>query len=226
MLKPRKRLVKAKLKEDRFVIFTAKAEVWFEQNRRHVIYGAGGIIVVVALAVAMGWSKSNATKNAAFQELLARDAYARTDYDSTLIRANAILEDFSGTSSAAVALMLKGRVYEQRGQFEEAEEAFKQVVDDYSEHEYLAFGAYYGLAMIALGRSDWNNAGDIYAKAASKYPHHFNAAVALLEAGKAYEKANRYPQARVAYRTILTDYPKARSADAARDNLAKLEFMP
>jgi len=226
MLKPRKRLVKAKLKEDRFVILTAKAEVWFEEHRQHVLYGVVAVVAAVALGLAIGWSKSSTAKNAAFDEMMARDAFARAAFDSALIRANAILEDYSGTSSAAVALMLKGRIFEQRAQFEEAFKAYEEVIDDYSDQAYLAFGAYYALGTIAHGKSDWEKAAEYYEKAASKYPDHFNAAVALLEAGKALDKAHRYPQAKSVYNKILKDYPKSRSVDAARDNLAKLEFMP
>lgn len=226
MMKPKKRLVKAKLKEDRFVIITAKAEVWFEEHRRPALYAVVALLLVAVAGIAIGWSKSAAEKSAAFAELMTRDAYARSDFDSALVNADAILEDYSGTTSAAIALMVKGRVFESRGQFDEAEKAFQELIDDYSDREYLAFGAYYALGTIAMGKSDYEPAAQYYEKAAAKHPQHFSAPVALVEAGKALEKARRYPQAKQIYRQVLSHYPKSRSADAARDNLAKLEFMP
>jgi len=226
MLKPRKRLVKTQLKEDQFVLMTAKAEAWFELHRMKVLYGIVAVVVAVGLGLAINWSRTTAAKNATFDEMLARDAYARADFDSALIRADAILDDYSGTSSAAVALMLKGRIFEQRAQFDEAVKAFEAVIDDYSGEDYLAFGAYYALGTIAAGKSEFEKAAEYYEKAASKYSKHFNAPAALLEAGKAFDKANKSPQAKSMYRKILSDYSKSRAADAARDNLAKLEFMP
>jgi len=226
MLKPKKRLVKATLKEDRFVILTAQAEAWFEQHKMRVIYASAGVLAIAVIAAALSWSRTNAIKQASLAELLARDAYARADFDSTLLKANAILEDFNGTPSAGVALMLKGRVYEQRAQFEEAEKAFEEVIDDYADSEYLAFGAYHSLGTIAHGKSDWLRAAEYFEKAGSKYPGHFNAPVALVKAGEAFEKAGKISQAKSAYRKVLGDYPKSRSADAARDNLARLEFLP
>ena len=226
MMKPKKRLVKAQLKEDQFVLFTAKAETWFENHRKEVLYGLIGVLVVVGLGVAISWSKTNSEKKAAFEELLARDAYARTVLDSALIRANTIIDDYSGTSSAAVALMIKGRVHESRGEFDDALKAYEQVLDDHSSEEYLGFGACNAIATISLGRGDYKKAADYYEKAASRYSKHFAAPVALVEAGKANEKAGRFAQAKSAYREVLGNYPKSRSADAARDNLAKLEFMP
>jgi TolA-binding protein len=225
MLKPKKRLVKAKLKEDRFVIFTAQAEAWFETHRRELMYGAVAVVVVVAGIFVYNWSRTTAANNAMFDELLVRDAFARSDLDSAMIRADAIIEDYSGTNSAAVALMVKGRVQEARAQFDDAVKTYQQVVDDYSSNKYLGFGAYYALATIALGRLDYSKAGELYSKAADKYADHYNASTALLEAGKAYEKANKYPEAKQVYRKVISDYPKSRSTDTARDNLAKLEFM-
>jgi TolA-binding protein len=226
MLKPRKRLAKTKLKEDRFVIFTAQAEAWFEQHRKQALYGILALVVLLAAGIAFKLSKSSAEENASFQELMARDAFARSDLDSTLVRANAILDDYSGTNAAAVALMLKGRVYETRAQYDDAVKAYQDLVKDYGNREYLAFGAYYALATISIGKGDYEKAGDLYSQAANKYPSHFNASVALLEAGKAFEKIHNYPQAKAAYKKAISDYPKSRASDTARDNLAKLEFMP
>jgi TolA-binding protein len=226
MIKPKKRLAKAKLKEDRFVILTAQAEAWFEKYRQEALYGVIGVIVLIGAVFAYNWSRQTTEQNASFDEMLARDAYARNDLDSALTRANAILEDYSGSNSAGVALMLKGRILEQRGQLDEAVKVFEEVTDDYSDQEYLGYGAYYALATIALGKSDYETAAKHFESAGSTYPKHFNAAVAYLEAGKAFEKAGKTTQAKSVYRKVLSDYPKSRSADTARDNLAKLEFMP
>ncbi len=226
MIKPKKRLVKAQLKEDHFIIFTAKAETWLEANRKEVLYGFTGIILVVALGFIFNWSKANSEKTAAFEELLARDAFARTALDSALIRSDMILDDFSGSPSAAVALIIKGRVFESRGEFDKAVEVYEKALEDYSEEEYIGYGACYALGTIALGRNDFSKAAEFFDKAAAKFPKHFSAPDALVEAGKAHEKAGKFAQAKSSYRKAMGDYPKSRSADAARDNLAKLEFMP
>jgi len=226
MIKPKKRLVKAKLKEDNFVLFTAKAETWLENNRKEVLYGFSGLILVVALGFIFNWSKANSAKKAAFEELLARDAFARTALDSALIRSDVILEDYSGSNSAGVALMIKGRVFESRGELDKAVEVYEKAIDDFSGDEYIGYGAYYALGTIALGRNDFAKAAEYYDKAASKFSKHFSAPDALIEAGKAHEKAGHFAQAKSSYRKVLSEYPKSRSADMARDNLAKLEFMP
>lgn len=226
MLKTKKRITKTKLKEDRFVLFTAQAETWIENHRKELLYGISGVILVVLLGVGFNWSRSNAEKNAAFEELLARDAFSRAALDSAVIRADVILDDYSGTSSAAVAQMIKGRVHEARGELEEAAACFEKVINDHSGEEYLAFGAYYALGNIALGQNDPDKAASYFEKGSSKYPNHFSAPVALVSAGKAFEKAGKFNQAKTAYRKVLSKYSKSRSADNARDNLAKLEFKP
>ena len=226
MLKPRKRLVKAKLKEDKLLTFTAKFQVFISRYRRYLMYGAAAVVVIGVLGIVTLWSKANARKQAAFVELLARDAYARSDLDETLTQVNIILEDFPGTRAAAQALMLKGRVYEQRGDLDEAARLFQQVIDDYRDQTYLASGAFNALGAIYYGRGDWVEAARYYLEGANRYPTHFNTPENLLEAGRCLKKARRYDQARQALRKVITDYPKSDSVAKARSELEEIEFMP
>jgi|GEM_PF-1201279 len=226
MLKPRKRLTKAQLKQDKFILFTAQAQAWLTQYQKYILYGFIGLIVIVVGVSAVAWSKSSSEKQASFEELLARDAYSRGDIDSALIRAEAIIEKYEGTSAAGAAWMLKGKIHEQRGEFEPAIKAFEHVASKYDDQEYLAFGALYAIGMIHYGEHEYVKAGEYFDNAVKRYPKHFHCPVALVKGGEAYERGLRYTDAKRLFQRVVTQYPKSRSADGARESLAKIEFMP
>ncbi len=224
MQKPRKRLVKAKLKEDKLLVFTAKAQRFAQRNRKTFVFGAIGVILIAAVIGLYIYSHRTAENSASFIELMARDAYSRGELDETLGYTANILKDFSGTSAAATALLLEGRVHEQRGEYEQAIEAFEQLISKHGDQPYLGFAACNALGTIYFGMQDYEIAAKYYQKAANNYPGHYNSAVALVDAGESYEKASRYEEAKNVYQKVLTAYGKSRSADKARTNLTKLEF--
>ncbi len=121
--------------------------------------------------------------------------------------------------------MLKGRIYEQRGEFAQSEEVYQTIVRKHSDSPYIAYGAYVSLASIEYGRGEYAKAASYYQDAGTKFPEHFNAPKAIVQAGECFEKISRYEDAKRMYNLVLKKYPKSRSANSARDNLAELEFM-
>lgn len=225
MLKPRKRLVKSKLKEDKLLTFTFRVQETFRTYRKTVSYILATVLVLVVAYGLVSSSKRSAIQQSAFEELMARDAYSRGELDETLSRIEVILNEYPNSPSAASALMLKGRIYQQRGEYAMAEEAFKEVTRKFPDNDYLAFGAYYALGSIYYGKRDYSESAKYYQGAAKRYPHHFNAPYALVEAAGSLEKISKYEEAGRLYRTVLKEYPKSRVADKARTNLSELEFM-
>jgi len=226
MLKPRKRLVKAKLKEDKLVTRTAQVQAFVHENSSMITYVLLAVVALVAIGFAIGLSRASAERKATFVNMQARDAYGRGDLDETLTQANIILEDYPGTRSAATAMMLTGRVHEQRGEIPEAIEAFRKLIDKYDRNEYLSFAAYYSLGSIYYGQEEYQEAARWFSDCAARFPKHFNTPYSLLEAGRAYKKSRKYDQAKSVLRKILTDYPKSRAVAKAREELEKIEFMP
>jgi len=121
--------------------------------------------------------------------------------------------------------MLKGRIYEQRGEFAQAEEVYNTIVRKHSNNPYIGHAAYIGLGSIEYGRGENAKAASFYKEAAMKFPDHFNAPNALVLAGESLTKISRYDEAKRMYGIVLKKYPKSRSANSARNNLAELEFM-
>lgn len=225
MLKPRKRLVKAKLKEDKLLTYTAKGQKILDEYGRYILYGVIAVVLIISAGLGWNWSKSAAEKDAAFNELLAREAYSMGDLDGSLAKAQVVIDDFPGTNSAAMALSLKGKIHEQRAEFPQAIDVYRELINNYKDHPYLAFGAYFALGAIYYGQSEYEQSARYYAEAAQRYPDHFNAPVSLVEAGRSLKKISRYEEAKRIFRRVLSDYSKSRAVSNARDELADIEFM-
>lgn len=226
MLKPRKRLLKAKIKEDTLVTYTANVQAFYDRNSKVILYGIIGAVVVLAVVFGIALTRSSAEKQVGFECLLARDAIGRDMLDKALTHVNIILEDYPSTQSAAEAMMLKARIHERRGELNEAVEIFKKLINDHSNQNYLAFGAYYSLGSILYSWGEYDEAGRYFATGATSYPRHFNAPNALLEAGRCNKTSGKYKQASRLLRQILTEYPKSRTVQKARSELEEIEFMP
>jgi tetratricopeptide (TPR) repeat protein len=226
MLKPKKRLLKAKAEEDKLTTFLKNSRNILDQYGQWILYGLVGVVVVIAISLVLQRNNSSTESEAAFDELLIRDAYSRGQMDEALIKAEEVIADYAGTQSAGIALSVKARIHEQRGESEHAIQAYNKLVDGYSDLPYLAFGGYYSLGIIYSGQGDYEKASLNYRLGAQKYPDHFNAAVCLVEAGRALKKINRYDEAKRLFQEALDKYPKSRAISTARNDLAEIEFMP
>ncbi len=226
MLKPRKRLTRAKIKEDKFVTYTQKTQSFLHEHGIRIVIGAIAVVVVVVVSLVIGYNRASTESKSSFVGLLAREAYSRGDLDETLVYAKTILADYPGSKTAAVAMMLLGRVHEQRGELDDAIDAYKRLIDKYGNQEYLSFGAYYSLGSIYYGLGEFENAARYFSDGASRHPGHFNAPYSLFEAGRSYKKNRKYQKAKAAFRLVMSQYPKSRAVDKARRELEEIEFMP
>ncbi len=226
MLKPKRGLLKAKVEEDKILTYTAKARTMYADHGRNLLYGVAAIVAIFVVMMFLRWSGSGAENEAAFDELLIRDAYSRGQMEEAMIKAEEVIADYSGTTSAAVALSVKGKIHEHRGEFELAIQAYEQLISEHADKPYLGFGGYFSLGIVHHGQGDLEQAAHYYQMAAQKYPDHFNAPVSLVEAGRAYKKVNRYDEAKKMFNLAMTKYPKSRVANSARDGLAEIVFMP
>ncbi|MDP8237704.1 MAG: tetratricopeptide repeat protein [Candidatus Hatepunaea meridiana] len=226
MLKPRKRLVRAKIREDKFINYTDSVQSFIEKNSRRLLYAILAIVVVFGIGTIVTVLNASKEKQAAFEGLLARDAYGRGSLDEALTHINILLEDYPRTKASAEGIMIKARVHEQRGEITEAIVEYRKVIDKHSDQDYLAFGAFYSLGSIYFGQGEYEEAANYFSEGASSFPENFNTPYSLLEAGKSYKETRNYQKARGALLRIITEYPKSRAVSKARTELEEIEFMP
>lgn len=226
MQKAGKSLIKASAQKDKILTYTEQAQLLWEKHNRQITYVLIGIVVLVGGWI--GWNmiqKANYAK-ADYEEMLARDAFARSNYDEALTKAEAIIADYSGSPAAASALMMQGRIYESRGEYDLAIKSLEKLISKHGDQPYLVFGARYAIGAIHNGRGEYEKAVRYYKRAAISQPDHFQAATALLDAGRVYRKMNKRDDAKQMFRLILNKYATSREATDARSELSELEFQP
>jgi TolA-binding protein len=224
MLKPRKSLIKTVEKKSNLLTFSEKAQLFYEQYARQVTYGLIGLVIVVGGWFGYRWMQQSSFSKADYAEMIARDEFAKGNYDDALQKVDAIIADYSSAPAAGSAMLMKGRIHESRSELDMAVQAYEKLIRKYGDQPYLAFSAKYALGAINNGRGDYEKAARYYRQAAQDLPEHFYAPQALLDAGRAYRKINKRDDAKAMFRLIITKYAKAREATDARTELAELDF--
>lgn len=226
MLKPRKSLIKTVEKKSNLLTFSEKAQLFYEQYGRHSTYVLIGLVIVFGGWFGYRLIQQSSFSKADYAEMIARDAFAKGDYDAALQKVDAIIADYGSAPAAGSAMMMKGRIHESRSELDMAIQAYEKLIRKNSNQPYLVFNATYALGAINNGRGDYEKGAKYYRQAAQDLPEHFYAPQALLDAGRSYRKINKRDDAKEMFRTIITKYAKAREANDARTELAELDFIP
>jgi len=219
MLKPRKRITKQQIKEDKLVTFTAKASSFYTENSRTIMAVAG---VLVVLAVAVGFfinSRAQAEKTATFDLTLAKIEIGQQNYDTAAEKLTKIIENYSGTRSAADALFFLGNVYLSQGNWEQARATFQRYLSDYGRDRQLAPAATAGIGLADEQEKEFQEAAQQYLQAADRYPQMYNAPQYLLDAGRCFGLAGDTARAREMFQSIIDRYPKSELKTQAEDEL-------
>ncbi|MGL5097094.1 MAG: tetratricopeptide repeat protein, partial [Planctomycetia bacterium] len=120
----------------------------------------------------------------------------------------------------AEARMVEGRVHLQQARFREARTAFAAAFGD--EKTETAARAQFYIGESFFHQEQFDEALKAYLKVDILYPYPKWQALALLEAGKCYERSNEDEAARKNYRRLLDRFADQPAAAQARDRLAAL----
>jgi len=219
MLKPRKRITRQQIKEDKLVTFTAKASSYYAENSRTIL-AVGGVVVV--LAIAAGFfinSRAQAEKTATFDLTLAKIEIGQQRFDTAAEKLTQIIENYSGTRSAADALFFLGNVYLSQGNWDQARVTFQRYLDDYGKDRQLAPAAIAGLGLADEQEKKYRDAAERYLEAANRYPDMYNAPQYLMDAGRCFALAGDTARAEDTFKLVIDRYPKSELKQQAEDEM-------
>jgi TolA-binding protein len=209
MLKPRKRITRQQIKEDKLITFTAKASTFYNQHSRNILAGVG-ILVVVAVVVAFFInSRAQAEKAATFDLTLAKVEIGQRNYDNASQKLAEIVENYSGTRAAGDALFFLGNLYIDQRNYEQARENFNKYLSRYGSDPQFASSAIAGLGFVDEQEKQYREAAEKYLEAANKYPKEYNAPQYFLNAGRCFALAGEISRAKETYKMILDTYPES-----------------
>ncbi len=212
MLKPRKKLKKQELKEDKLVLTYYKAREFVEKNKKILSYILTGVIIIVAGIII--YRNNVKAENERAEALLSKiiGYYDNGDYKTAIdgipqrnIQGlKYIVENYGGTDAGEIATYYLASAYFMLGDYDNALKYFKK----YDGNDKLLFSASLaGIASIYEIKGEYKKAGEYFEKAAQRFRENILVPEYLYNAARNYKLAGERERALRLYERIKKDYP-------------------
>jgi len=224
MLKPKKKITKKELKQDKFVIFTLQAKKYFDEHQKAILQAGIGIIILIILITFYVNSKRSAAEKASSFLGQAQIELQMGNQDRAITLLKELVDRYEGTVPAGQGTFMLARIYWQNGDYTNAKEYFKKYIDDYANDPILTPAAFAGYADYLLIEKKYAEAAQYYEKAAKANPEFPEAASFLYSAAIAYRDAGDVKKAKEIVEKILKDYSDTQYRSRAELLLAMLDY--
>lgn len=224
MLKPKKKITKRELKQDKFVIFTLKAKDYIEENARKLLRIGIGILIFIILVFFYIRSKHNANIQANSLLGEAQLALQLGDSDRALKTLKQLVEDYDGVTAAGQGCFLLAKLYWEQDDTTNAKIYFKKYIDDYGDDDLLFSAALAGYADCLLKEGNIKKAAEHYEKAARVNRELPLTPSYLFSAASAYLEIQDYQKARKLAEDIIQNFENSEYKTQAEVLLYKIQF--
>ncbi|MFC1730320.1 tol-pal system YbgF family protein [candidate division KSB1 bacterium] len=222
MLKPRKRVTKKQLKEDKLITTVYNVQNYLEKEwqKLAIIAGAAALVIIAGYYIYnRNLEKENLAKNELWQY---EYRYFAGLLDSTLVTGlEQFLQRHGDTGTAGNAAYYLADTYYNLDQYAQAEEYFNTFLEDYDGPEFLKASALGGIASCYEQRGLWNEAAEYYTRAAREYQDEFLAPENMIGAARVLLKLGNTEQAHTHCQAVIEKYPNTQHALEAEILLAK-----
>jgi tetratricopeptide (TPR) repeat protein len=191
-----------------------RAEKYFEENKKSLTIIIGALVVLVGSYFAWTYLYIAPMEEEARSKMFMAEKYFEQDSLDKAINGFGVYKGFKEianqyglTRSGNLAHFYLGICYLHKGQFEEAIKELKQYDGDDAIVSSIAIGAQ-GDAYSELGKYD--EAIDLYLKAADYSENDFSTPIYLMKAAQLYEVLSDYKKALRIYERLKTEYPETR----------------
>lgn len=200
MLKPRKRVTKKELKQDKLVTGYFKTVDFFRNNRKIVSGGITGLIIAVIVVIAyMNNVRSNNNKaSAELSQVLnafrggAYQVAIKGDPTHNVTGLQSIVDNYGGSNAGERAKIYLADCYYYLGDYDNAMKYFKSYDGN---DKFLQASAFAGIAEVYEIRNDFSNAAEYFERAAATDSKNFLAPQYLIGAARNYIKAGKKEEA-------------------------------
>lgn len=227
MLKPKKKISKREIKEDRLVSSYFEATSWYEQNKKLVSSVVTGLVIVVILAVVIGNNIANNNEQASLELAKVMAYYDQGNYVGAIngipqenVRGlNAIVNDYGSTHAGEYATFYLANAYYATQQYDKALEQYLEVsVDD----EVIQSSAFAGAAACYEVKADYANAAQYFERAGQYGKSNPQAAEHLHHAAMNYAAAGNKTKAVALLQRVKKDYPTSQIARDVEKYIAQV----
>lgn len=225
---PSKVTKRKELRQDQVVTFYAKAWDFFEKNRA-LVYGLLAVLVlVIAGLVFMVINQGRQAQVA--QEMLAEviSVYEAGNYEAALQGTPTeaglleIADEYGGSDAGNMAAFYAANALYTIGETERALEYFSTFDKD---ENFVGASAYAGMAAANEDLGEFERAGELYRTAALFYENEVGSPQYLIQAGRAFQEAAAYDEAREVYETLQEEFPESQEAEGVPFHLTYLSAL-
>jgi predicted negative regulator of RcsB-dependent stress response len=196
MLKPRKKITKKELKQDKFVIYTIKAKEYIENNSRRIMWMAIGILALILAVSFISRSKKTANLEASILFSEASLAMEQGNIQQGESQIKQLIDNYQGVEAAGQGCFFLAKYYWQQSELPNAKIYFKQYLDDYKDDPLFTAAAYAGYADCLYSEGDTLGAAHNYEQAARAVKESPLTPAYLYSAARAYMEASDFSKAR------------------------------
>ncbi len=223
MLKPKKKITKKDLKEDKFVKFSLQAKTYLDENSKQVFTAVVSILAVILIIVVFVYVNNTKVEEARAQLGIAQVEYSNINYEKAITRLQKLISEYSGTNEADQGLFLLANIYYQQEKYEDAKLNFEQFIDSYTGSNILLASGLAGLAACYEQEKNYSEAAEIYTAAAEKAPDFVEADNYLYLSGLCFDKAGNSESAIQKFEKIVNDPVTQNRVNDAKVQLKKLQ---
>jgi TolA-binding protein len=223
MLKPRKRLTRKQLKEDKLLTTVIKVQTFLEKEWKRLTVVSGSILVV-ALFVFYMVQRNDSQEQEAVSNLYEVELQyiEKRDFNEQLVQAlQNIMDHYENTASAEKATFHLANTYYQLGDYHNAEIYFQKYIDDYKSSDLLSSSSLAGIAACSEQTQDYSKASEYYLRAVNEYPDEFIIPDNMLGAARTLILAGKKNEAFIQCQNLIEKYPNSSAATDAEIILAR-----
>jgi len=215
MLKPRKRITKKALKEDKLVTFYFNAQTWIDENSKSLFIGFAAIVIILAAGLLYNNSKKKAESYASVELAKAVSAFQENDYQNAIPLLNNLVENYGNTRSGKLGTFYLANSFFNNGDYVNALKNFKKFSSSFKGDNLVQSSAMAGIAACHEQQGDYINAAKQYEKTAEKFTNTFMAPVYYVKAARCYNLAQNSEKAKILLEKIIEQYPNSKEKDEA-----------
>ena len=207
MLKPRKRITRKKLKEDKLVTFYQNAQIWLEEYSKYVIGGVAAVIIVVVAVMMYNNSQQNAEKEASVKLSQAIKSYERGDYQTATSLLSNLVEENGSTRSGKMGRLYLANSLFQTQDYAGAEQNYRKFISTFKGDRHILSSAAAGVAACYEEKKEFETGAKEYENVVNKYSDSIFAPRYLMRAARCYELATKTDKAKEIYARVIEKYP-------------------
>jgi tetratricopeptide (TPR) repeat protein len=207
MLRPRKKISRREIKEDKLVTIYIKVQKFIKRYNRQINFTTMGLLVIIVIVFFVARSKKGAESTAEGKLALVEQFYYAKNYDQCMGEFENIIATYPGTRAAGITVFFMANIHYKQGNYNEAQRYYELYITDYSDIDIFTASSLVGIAACLENRNDFESAGEYYERAAKKYKDAFTTPFYLKNAARCYIMAAKPEKGKTIYQTILDQYP-------------------